>query len=166
MWKFDASGYTKFNLAASDLFRTAVVAVTTGATGFLNTIAMGRYFSSVQTMTDGDIAPVALDVNANMRVNAGFYNNAPTITAYTATTSSTQAITTNANRTFLLIQNRDATNFVDIFFSNSGPAVSDGTAYKLTAGQVLKLDAGFIPNTAVYVLANTASCILHIEEGS
>lgn len=58
-----------FNGTTWDRIRTGLVAVQTAFTGILNTISMGRYNLTPPTLADGNIAPLQMDANGNLKTN-------------------------------------------------------------------------------------------------
>lgn len=56
-----------FNGTTWDRLRTAIVAATSTFTGLLNSIPLGRYNATPPTATDGQVLPLQLDVNGNLK---------------------------------------------------------------------------------------------------
>jgi hypothetical protein len=99
----------------------------------------------------------AASVNVtNLPANQGIFTQA----AATVTNSSGQLVAANANRRYLLIQNKDASG--DIYVTLTGADATTSNGIKIPAGGALEL-SNYCPTAAVYAigsLANNANIVV------
>ena len=74
----------------------------------------------------------------------------------TVGTSASVALSANAQRQFLMIQNVHATQNVGVTFNGSTPVIAQAGTFTLTPGQALILDV-FVPTGAVTVIGSGSS---------
>lgn len=154
-----------FNGTTWDRLRSGLTAAQSAATGFLNVLGMLQYNTTAPSLTNGQFVNPQCGPDGSFKTNPGIYNGVPTETSVSVATSSTQILAANANRTFLFIQNQDATN--PIFVATDGnAAVADGTCTKIVAGGSRTWENGFIPNGAVFGIATGGTVTTHVEEAS
>jgi hypothetical protein len=152
--------------ANGNSYVTGQIAVQTSQTGMLNVIPQLRYNSGGVTLSDGQTVMPQCDIKGNEKVNPGIYNGAPAQTAVSVTTTTAQILAANANVTYRLFQNQDATNPVYLLFANSGSATADNNCLKIPAGGVHIQENSFVSNTAVQAISTGGTVLLHIMEGS
>lgn len=137
---------------------------TTTITGFSNVIPELQYLSSRPTLTNSQFTNAFCDSSGALLVNPGIYNAAPTHTSISVATTQAQVIAANAARTYLLIQNQDATNPIWIRFGST--AAANGTSIKIIAGASLVFEGSMVPNTAINAISTGGTVTAAVLECS
>jgi hypothetical protein len=160
-----ASWMMGFNGTTWDRIRTAITSATSTLTGVLNNIPLLIYNTSAPSLTNGQVVAAQCDSTGAQKTNPGIYNGIPVETSTSVTTSSTQILAANSSRTFLFIQNHDASNTVYIA-TDGNAAVADGTCTKIGPGGSRTWEGTFVPSAAVFGIGVGGTIVTHAEEAS
>lgn len=109
-------------------------------------------------------AGAMLDGSGILKVNPGLYRGTPTQSAKSVTTSSAQLLAANSNRSYLVIQNQDATNPMYINFG--GTAAANNGSLKIPANGNYVAENGYIPTSAINAIASGGTVLVNTVEGS
>jgi hypothetical protein len=82
-------------------------------------------------------------------------NGTPSQAAATVTSASAQLLAANANRRFLLIQNKDASGAIYLNFAGAAATLANGI--KIGPGEAYESSAGWVSSAAIYAIGDIAS---------
>lgn len=136
-----------------------------GGGGGSTTTQVFRYNSTLPTNTDGSLVYGETDINGIPYVNPGVYNTTSfTQAGVSVLVTSTSILAANPARTYLLIQNQDATN--PIWISLTGiTAVANNSFLKIAAGGVYEINSAICAN-AITGISTGGPVFTHVIQAS
>jgi hypothetical protein len=137
-----------------------------GGSSFTGKVA--KYNATPPTLADGDLTELQTDSKGTTYTNPGIYNTSSFTQALVVVTTSAPTsgslLTANTNRTYLLIQNQDATN--PIWVSFGGVAVATAACLKIAAGGTFILENSVVSTQALSAISTGNSVNVQVMQAS
>jgi hypothetical protein len=122
-----------------------------------------KYNVNRPLVPNGQTGIIQGDSQGAQLINTGFYLGDLFSIAKSVTTTASTLIGPNTNRTYLSIQNQDATNA--IFIKPDGTAAANGGSIRIGPLGEKVFENGFIPRQWFSAISSTGTVVVNVTEG-